>query len=515
MNDKLRFDPNGFTLKTEEFKGKTIVYKEYKSLPYCTNPVDEDYHSLDILVPVSVDGKELKTEGAPVFFSTPSAGYTATPNKGFHPMGGPGGPGSHADPHGRGPGGPPMGGPGGPEFMGRPGEPGGPPAHPGGPAGPGPDYVKNLCLMAGFTVIEPGVRGRNCQWPEGDPRGEKGVYYGKAPAAMVDLKAAVRYVRHNKDLIPGDTDHMVTYGGSAGGGLSCLLAASGDCKEYEPYLKELGAAEESDAVFASSSFSPVMNLDNGDGAYEYEWGHVPFDGGPFKKQDAKLVDQAMSAELREIYANYLAECNLIGHGDWGKLTVENLDDYMLEEYLYPEFKAFMAKKSPEEQAEYLTKNPWITPDGEGYKFTFGDFGAHAGREKDLPAFDEFPLNNAETLVFGSKDVPGRHFTDFALQKATGDPNARVDEELKYICKIFNPMWHVLNRNPGCAPHWWIRHGGVDGATSVPTVLNLATALENHGRDVNARIIWDGGHCADDDSEGLVAWFCRVCGYQPE
>ena len=504
MSDKLRFDVENYSLKTEEFKGKKIVYKEYRSLPYCTKPVDEDYHSLDILVPVSVDGKELKTEGAPIFFSTPSAGYTATPNKGVHPMGGPGGPGSHADPHGRGPGGMPQ-----------PGEPGGPPAHPGGPAGPGPDYIKNLCLMAGFTVIDPGVRGRNCEWENGDPRGADGKYYGKAPAAMVDLKAAVRYVRHNKDLIPGNTDHMITYGGSAGGGLSCLLAASGDSPEYEKYLHELGAAKESDCVFASSSFSPVMNLDNADGAYEYEWGHVLFDGGPFNKQEPVLVDQSMSKELKGIYAEYLSKCNLIGHGEWGKLTVENLEPYMLEEYLYDEFNRFMAKKSSEEQNEYLTQNPWIHAEKNGYSFTFSDFAAHAGREKNLPAFDEFPLNNAETLVFGSKDVPARHFTDFALQKAENDPSVEVDAELKHICRIFNPMWHVLQKNPGCAQHWWIRHGGVDGAISVPTVLNLATALENHGREVNARIIWDGGHCADDDPEGLVEWMCNICEFKPE
>ena len=101
----------------------------------------------------------------------------------------------------------------------------------------------------GFVCVNPGARGRDCEWPEGDPRAKDGKYYGKAPAAMVALKAAVRYLRHNQDLIPGDFDHIVTHGGSAGGGLSCLLAASGDSPEYEPYLKAIGAAEESDRVF--------------------------------------------------------------------------------------------------------------------------------------------------------------------------------------------------------------------------------------------------------------------------
>jgi hypothetical protein len=367
----------------------------------------------------------------------------------------------------------------------------------------------------GFTCVSPGCRGRNCEWPEGDPRAKDGKYYGKAPAAMVDLKAAVRYLRHNRDLIPGDVEHIVTHGGSAGGGLSCLLAASGDSPEYEPYLKAIGAAEESDKVFGSASFSPVMNLDHGDGAYEYEWGHVPYSGGPFGNQEPQLVDQTMADEQRAIYKAYLDSCNLIGHGNWGKLTTDNLADYMLEEYLYAEAKRFMEKKTPEEQDAYLAKNPWLHREGDGYKFSFADFATHAGREKDLPAFDEFPLNNAETLVFGNATENARHFTEFSLRHATGDPNAQVDPELKHIADIFNPMWHVLQGNPGCAQHWWIRHGGVDGATSVPTVLNLATALENQGKQVNARIIWDGGHCEDDDPEGLIQWYCDICGYKPQ
>ena len=367
----------------------------------------------------------------------------------------------------------------------------------------------------GFVCVSPGCRGRNCEWPQGDPRAKDGKYYGKAPAAIVDLKAAVRYLRHNADQLPGNYDHIVTHGGSAGGGLSCLIAASGDNPVFEPYLKEIGAAEESDRVFGSASFSPVQDLDNGDGAYEFEWGHVPYGGGPFSRQEPKLVDQAMSQELKDIYAARLETCNLIGHGNWGKLTADNIADYILQEYLFAEAKRFLDKKAPDERQAYLAANPWLKPQGEGYTFTFADFAAHAGREKDLPAFDEFPLNNAETLVFGNAVTPARHFTDFALQKATGDPNAKVDDELRHITQIFNPMWHVLQGNPGCADHWWIRHGGVDGATSVPTVLNLATALENQGKQVNARIIWDGGHCEDDDPEGLLAWYCEICGYTPQ
>ena len=131
---------------------------------------------------------------------------------------------------------------------------------------------------------------------------------------------------------------------------------------------------------------------------------------------------------------------------------------------------------------------------------------------DQLRFDPNAFTNKMLEVDG-KQVCDKEYKSICYCEKPVDANAKVSPELKAIADMFNPMWHVLHDNPGCAEHWWIRHGGVDGATSVPTVLNLATALENRGKEVNAQIIWDGGHCEDDDPEGLMDWYCRVCGYQ--
>ena len=60
-----------------------------------------------------------------------------------------------------------------------------------------------------------GCRGRD--------NGSSGDYYGVAPAAMVDLKAAVRFPRYNYST--GDVGHIVDSGGSAGGALTSRLGA--------------------------------------------------------------------------------------------------------------------------------------------------------------------------------------------------------------------------------------------------------------------------------------------------
>ena len=79
----------------------------------------------------------------------------------------------------------------------------------------------DLALAAGYVVVSPGCRGR-------DNKAADGTWYGKAPAAIVDLKAAVRYIRHNQGVIPGNVNRIFSTGVSAGGALSALLGSSGN-----------------------------------------------------------------------------------------------------------------------------------------------------------------------------------------------------------------------------------------------------------------------------------------------
>lgn len=108
---------------------------------------------------------------------------------------------------------------------------------------------------AGFIYIWSGARGR-----------EHG-----APGGVTDYKAAIRYVRFNKDRLPGNTAAFFSYGMSGGGAQSVLLGATGDSALYTPYLEAIGAVmHESDAVMGSQSWCPITNLCIADEAYEWE-----------------------------------------------------------------------------------------------------------------------------------------------------------------------------------------------------------------------------------------------------
>lgn len=68
----------------------------------------------------------------------------------------------------------------------------------------------------------------------------------------------------------------------------------------------------------------------------------------------------------------------------------------------------------------------------------------------------------------------------------------------------------LRRPP--ATTWWLRTGSRDDGISPSVMVNLGTLLENHGKDVDTAFFWDGGHCADDDPQGMIDWIGRITGY---
>ena len=117
-------------------------------------------------------------------------------------------------------------------------------------------------------VASPAIRGRSTT-------DANGTYVGKAPALIVDYKATVRYLRHNRKQLPaGDTEKIISNGTSAGGALSALLGATGNSPDYEPYLREIGAAEERDDIFGSMDYCPITDLPHADLAYEWVFNGV-------------------------------------------------------------------------------------------------------------------------------------------------------------------------------------------------------------------------------------------------
>ena len=477
-NDPLLFPKEKFTLKTMSVATpageKQVVYRSYQHLLYVAKPVDKNYESLDVKVPVSVNGVAVDATNAPILFDVNVGGYMSSAN-------------IRTANSGPAPGGPPGGGP--------PGGPGGP----GGPPGAGPGNTDGAGLASGFVIVSPGARGR-------DNRASDGTYYGKAPAAIVDLKAAVRYIRHNAGVLPGNDNWIISSGCSAGGALSALLGASGNSPLYQPDLKAIGAAEEPDNIFAAGCGSPVTDLDHNDMSYEWAFGGS-------KPQPGVTVDPAVSAQLKAMFPAYEASLNLQGKDGFGPLTADNLGEYLVKYYLAPAADQYLLGLSDDKRKAYLAANPWLSWDGKNANFTYAEFAAqHIVRHKTAPAFSDFKLKAPETNEFGDATTNSRVFTNYSLQHVTGNPNATIDPQLQTVVNLMNPLYFITRHNDGIAAHWWLHHGAIETDSAPVSTINMAAGLENMGRDVHAVIFWDAGHCEDLDPNGFVTWIGKITGY---
>lgn len=391
--------------------------------------------------------------------------------------------------------------------------------------------------QAGMIYLQPGIRGRDNTT---DSQGQEVV--GGAPWGVTDLKAAIRYVRYNKDVLPGDTDKIVSFGHSGGGALSAILGASGDSTLYNPYLEALGAAMKdkegnpiSDAPYGTMTWSPITSLDYADAAYEWNLGQF----ADSNSRAEGTFTQALSQDLAKEYANYINQLGLKHEGQALTLTESSEGIYTqgsyatyLEGVVNQSLNNFLADTSfpytsdgagPGGSTESVTyetaqayidslnaEAQWVTYDAAANRAkisSLADFAKYVKTaSKSVPAFDALDRSLAENAVFGVADANELHFdqlvarllknnqakyeslTDWNSQYVTDFESdlAKTDSLGKTIAErqdLYNPMFYLTSAYSGYqtskpAPHWRIRSGLSQGDTALTVETNLALALEN-------------------------------------
>ena len=391
--------------------------------------------------------------------------------------------------------------------------------------------------QAGMIYLQPGIRGRDNTT---DSQGQEVV--GGAPWGVTDLKAAIRYVRYNKDVLPGDTDKIVSFGHSGGGAQSAVLGASGDSTLYNPYLEALGAAMKdkegnpiSDAPYGTMTWSPITSLDYADAAYEWNLGQF----ADSNTRAEGTFTQALSQDLAKEYANYINQLGLKHEGQALTLTESSEGIYTqgsyatyLEGVVNQSLNNFLADTSfpytsdgagPGGSTESVTyetaqayidslnaETQWVTYDAATNTAkisSLADFAKYVKTaSKSVPAFDALDRSLAENAVFGVADANELHFdqlvarllknnqakyeslTDWNSQYVTDFESdlAKTDSLGKTIAErqdLYNPMFYLTSAYSGYqtskpAPHWRIRSGLSQGDTALTVETNLALALEN-------------------------------------
>lgn len=163
-------------------------------------------------------------------------------------------------------------------------------------------------LSQGFVYVYAGCRGRsNGTNPDGT------AYDGGAPWGVTDLKAAVRYLRYNDGLIPGNKNRIFTFGHSGGGAQSALMGATGDSEMYMPYLSSIGALMKdrqgkplSDAIDGAMCWCPITNLTQADLSYEWMMGQFSSEG----TRAYGTWTRSLSRDMARAYADSLNRMGL-------------------------------------------------------------------------------------------------------------------------------------------------------------------------------------------------------------
>ena len=163
-------------------------------------------------------------------------------------------------------------------------------------------------LSQGFVYVYAGCRGRsNGTNPDGT------AYDGGAPWGVTDLKAAVRYLRYNDSLIPGNKNRIFTFGHSGGGAQSALMGATGDSEMYMPYLSSIGALMKdsqgkplSDAIDGAMCWCPITNLTQANLSYEWMMGQFSSEG----TRAYGTWTRSLSRDMARAYADSLNRMGL-------------------------------------------------------------------------------------------------------------------------------------------------------------------------------------------------------------
>ncbi|MFC0265879.1 subtype B tannase [Alloscardovia macacae] len=454
----LTFAPDQYTVHTLTRDGQTLTYRAFENIPYALHPDDAAFQRLSIYVPEafyagqSVHGYTLST--APIFLPNTVGGYMPGPQEAP-----------------------------GVNFLGE-------------------TNATFYALLHGYVVVSPGVRGRGMTNADGQN-------IGVAPAALCDLKAAVRFLRHNATTVPGDTEKIISNGTSAGGALSSLLASTGNHPDYAPYLAAMGAADERDDIFAASCYCPITNLDHADMAYEWEFHTLleyhmvtflpPRDG---EKEPRKLNkdglltahQQTLSAQLHDAFQPYLQSLPF-----WTGEPEAELRELIENTVLASAQKALDAGAP---LADDPAVTAWLTVDGgQATRMDWDGYIRFRTRMKETPAFDALNGQSPENELFGTAHIPSQHFT------AVYGDESRADA---HIIRMMNPMTYHSDTHATLASHVRLRHGSMDRDTSLAISALLYLSFQKAGVDVNLEYPWGLPHAGDYDLDELFAWIDSLC-----
>ena len=185
-------------------------------------------------------------------------------------------------------------------------------------------------LRNGWVTVNVGMRG--------NADNIAGYMYGKLPNPIVDLKASLRYLHFNDDVMPGDANKIVVQGSSSGGSATVMLGSSGNTTLYEKEMAAIGGLPLSmegirDDIWVAEPSCAVMMRGNADPAIA--WALF----GDLTGAEVGVATSAVNRALSMEFIRYLEQdMKLVAQYDVPEAGIkkgDRLTRYNYAAYLFP------------------------------------------------------------------------------------------------------------------------------------------------------------------------------------
>jgi hypothetical protein len=414
-----------------------------------------------------------------------------------------------------------------------------------------PNQKVAAALKAGYVIANVGCRSRLS-----GAQDTAGNYIAHSPAQVVDVKAAIRYLRYNDAAMPGTTKRIIITGTSGGGALGVAIAADGNSPDYYPYLSEIGAAGVTcnggtcsstlnDDIFGTVLYCPITDLAHMDAAYEWMYGQTRKELGTYTFNNTVTPYSTAQLDASDRYAtDYVPYFNGLGLRDekGKRLTAPHFLDVIKAAAERGVEKACRevtpAQMTADINGSTYPVSDWYTLDNATCKATvdmdkYLYFVAKNTQLKLIPASDNvgsplpFIPPFSESTVAGSTSQPYSNFTEWAWNHNAlpGDGVGLDDTGLvwrhfiqtaagKAVVKqmdMSNPMSYLVSGAGDAAPYWYFRHGMKDRDTSfdVPVALYYAVLNSSDVSNANFNLAWLKPHSGDYDVPEAYEWVAEA------
>ena len=414
----------------------------------------------------------------------------------------------------------------------------------------GREQFSAMALKRGFVVVSYGARGRNNGATDGK-------YLSHSPATATDTKAAIRYLRANKNFLKNiDVDKIIVNGTSGGGAMTALIASSGNSPDFFEYLYEIGAAgisknedgklinnpEIGDNIFATMSYCPITDLGHADAAYEFTYNSTRkklFENNNLEYDVATKENIMKKSEaLKADYINYVNGLKL-KRKDGSLLTSENLNEEIIK-LMRTEIEESIKEigiekmKSDIENSHWHGNNWLVLNDDGTYSYDFEEhkyFAAMNTKLKIAPAFSNSglyePQQQNEDNLFGTHEEPYCPFEFLSWNEDTvkntvgkDDTGLTWDEFMKTEAgkniaqqiKMTCPFDYLTNdTDVTTAPNWYVRWGMKDRDSSfaLETVFYHEMLNCKNIKNLNFEFAWLFPHSGNYDAKEAFEWLDSI------